>query len=74
MLKFNPFKAKEQFWNDVFRTINIYQTGEKYYLTHGQDLAFFCIFELILIPIDSVPLWVMFFPSFINVFEEVLKC
>ena len=35
------FKAKEQFWNGVFRTITIFQTNEKYYLTHDQDLAFF---------------------------------
>ena len=43
MLKFNSFKAKEQFWNDIFSAINIYMTGEKYYLTHDQELAFFLL-------------------------------
>ena len=40
------------------------------------DLAFktylsFFLFEPILVPIGSLPIWVMFLPSFIDFFEEV---
>ena len=74
MLTFDSFKAKEQFWNDLFRAIKIYQTIEKYYLTHDQDVVLF-----LFIWAYTYSYWFFItmsyvFPSLINYFEEVLKC
>ena len=72
--KFNSFKVKEQFWNNVFRTIKICQTGEKCYVTHDQDLAFFLFIWAYTYSYWFFTYMVMFFPSFNYFFEEVLKC
>ena len=74
ILKFNSFKAKEQFWNDIFRTVKINQTGEKYYLAYDQDLAFFLFIWMYTYSYWCFPYMGYVFPSFTDFFEEVLKC